>query len=131
MRQINQIIVHCSATKWGQDIGVKQIRKWHLERGWRDIGYHYVIRLNGTIEAGRPLEQTGAHCKGQNKDSIGICLVGGLDGTDAYTDAQWRSLRILINGLRGEFGSLDVKGHNDYTNAKTCPNFKVKEWFYG
>ncbi len=135
MRDLNRIIIHCAATPWDMDIGVEEIRKWHKAKGWRDCGYHYVIRLNGNIEVGRPLEQSGAHCKGHNKDSIGICLVGGKDGTAGYTDAQWRSLRVLVEGLKKAMfrerilTDLLVQGHNDYTNAKTCPNFSVGEWY--
>ena len=126
MRKIDTIIIHCAATKG--DVSAATIRKWHKERGWKDIGYHYVIRTNGTIEVGRPLEQAGAHTRGHNKNSIGICLAGGYDGTPSYTKEQWRSLGVLIEGLRAEFDYPAICGHNDFTTAKTCPNFDVEVW---
>lgn len=129
MRQINKIIIHCAATKG--DVSAPTVRKWHKAKGWRDIGYHYVIRTNGTIETGRKLSETGAHTKGHNKDSIGICIAGGFDGTtDGYTDEQWTSLDVLVRGLAGRFEipAASILGHNNFTNAKTCPNFDVGDW---
>ncbi len=120
MRDINKIIVHCSDTPDDRDVTATDIRAWHLDRGWRDIGYHYVIRRSGAVELGRPLEDAGAHVRGHNKDSIGVCLVGRED----FSDEQWRTLRILVNGLYREFGA-PVFGHNDFTASKTCPNFNV------
>ena len=128
MRDINKIIVHCSATDWGDDIDVDTIRQWHQARGWSDIGYHYVIRLNGDIQRGRPLERAGAHAKGENADSIGVALIGGKDGTDAYTPAQWESLKMLVDWAQYRWPEAQVKGHNDFTDQKTCPNFNVGEW---
>jgi len=128
MRDINRIIVHCSATT--VDVSAETIRKWHKKKGWRDIGYHYVIRADGTIETGRPIKEAGAHTRGHNKDSIGICLAGGYDGTtDDYTEEQWHSLEVLIGGLYKMCYGLEVRGHNDYTNSKTCPNFDVDYWW--
>lgn len=129
MRKISRIIVHCAASKG--DVSAKTIKSWHLERGWRDIGYHYVIRRNGTIELGRPVAESGAHVQGKNKDSIGVCLAGGYGGSDNYTDQQMSSLRTLCGGLIHEHGKLGVMGHNDFTNAKTCPNFNVAAWWLG
>ena len=104
MRKIDSIIIHCSATPAGRHVTAADIRKWHLARGFTDIGYHYIIYLDGSIHTGRPLSQTGAHCRGHNTGSIGICYVGGLDalGTspaDTRTDAQRRSLRSLVAQL--------------------------------
>ncbi len=143
MRDITDIIVHCSFTKprEGQSprIGVKQIRKWHTDpkpegRGWRDIGYHYVIKRDGTLQLGRPIEQQGAHVRGANKHSIGICLVGGMDkrtgkAVNDYTPEQWQTLRMIVGGLLLQFPDAKVTGHNNWTKAKTCPNFDVKEWW--
>ena len=86
MRSIDQIICHCSATREGQHVTVQQIRQWHLQRKFADIGYHYVVYLDGTVHKGRPLEKAGAHCKGHNAHSIGICYVGGLDRSAAVAD---------------------------------------------
>lgn len=126
MRKIKQIIVHCSATKEGQDFKEKDIKRWHLERGFNDIGYHYVVDLDGTIEEGRSLELIGAHTKGQNRDSIGICYVGGLDASgepkDTRTTQQKAALWLLINKLRERFGNIPVYPHYKYA-AKACPCF--------
>jgi N-acetylmuramoyl-L-alanine amidase len=145
MRTIHQIVVHCSFTKprEGQNprIGAKQIRKWHMEeRRWRDIGYHYVIKRDGTIELGRPISEAGAHAKGHNEFSVGICLVGGMDkktgkAVNDYTDKQWAQLEILIKGLRDKLSKEQtvvpiVCGHNSLTTTKTCPNFDVEEWWF-
>lgn len=137
MRDINKIIIHCSFTPKTMDIGVEEIRKWHLERGWSDIGYHYVIRRDGTVETGRPVEKPGAHCKGHNQDSIGICLAGGK-GTDGkpffnFSQEQLRTLEDLLEGLWAEYPFKKgewIYGHNDFS-TKPCPCFDVKEWFYG
>ena len=132
MRDLNKIILHCSATQEGKDYSVATIRGWHLKRGWRDIGYHYVIRLNGDIEAGRPLEQIGAHTQGQNTGSIGICYIGGItaDGKpkDTLTAKQENALVNLIADLRKLYGPLTLHGHNEYS-SKACPSFKVPEKF--
>jgi N-acetylmuramoyl-L-alanine amidase len=132
MRAINRIIIHCSATKQSLDVGVEEIRKWHMKgNGWKDIGYHYVIRLDGSIEKGRPIEQVGAHTSGHNSDSIGICYVGGVDNAnkpkDTLNPKQEKSLEALVKKLRERWPKLTISGHNDYTNAKACPSFKVSE----
>jgi len=126
MREITEIIVHCSATEQGKDFKAADIDCWHKERGFRCIGYHYVIDLDGTIEIGRPVDQIGAHAIGRNAHSIGICYIGGLKNDkpfDTRTPAQFRSINILVESLRRVFGKdLVVFGHRDV--AKTyCPCF--------
>jgi len=116
------------------NIGASTIRRWHVEeRGWRDIGYHYVIRRDGTIEQGRDDAVPGAHVRGHNAHSLGICLVGGMDKDGAaavnYPEAQWASLDVLVRGLAAQYPAAVVCGHNDLTKSKTCPNFDVIEWF--
>ena len=100
MRKINKIILHCTATKEGQDFTVDDVRRWHIGRGFADIGYHYLIYLDGSVHKGRPIVRIGAHCSGQNKDSIGICYVGGLDSNnkpkDTRTDEQKAALVKLV-----------------------------------
>jgi len=133
MREINQIIIHCSATRPNQDIGVDTIRKWHVEgNGWSDIGYHEVIRRNGLIEAGRPHSKAGAHAKGHNKNSIGICLVGGVDKNNNaqfnFTRAQLMSLLGLVDGLKQKYPKAKVIGHNS-VSSKECPSFDVAALF--
>lgn len=135
-RDIDRIVVHCAATKPSQNIGVAKIREWHVqERRWSDVGYHYVIKRDGTIQLGRPLERPGAHAKGYNKNSVGICLVGGLNAkgkaVDNYTAAQMASLYLVVAGLKRNFPGAKVCGHNDLTKSKTCPNFDVPAWWEG
>lgn len=134
MREINEIIIHCSATKEGLDINSSTIREWHKARGWSDIGYHFVIRIDGTIEKGRDINRIGSHCKGKNTNSIGICYVGGVskDGKtnmDTRTEEQRKSLISLVNALKIVFSDIDtISGHNEYSK-KDCPCFNVKEEF--
>ena len=126
MRSIDKIIVHCSATREGQHVTVQQIRQWHLQRNFADIGYHYVVYLDGTVHKGRPLEKAGAHCKGYNTHSIGICYVGGLDRQgkpkDTRTAAQKAAMLSLIRELRQRFPRATVHGHREFAN-KACPCF--------
>lgn len=135
MREINLIVVHCSATTPLQDIGVKEIRDWHVnENGWSDIGYHYVIRRNGFIEDGRPIARAGAHARGYNKKSIGVCYVGGVningDPEDNRTQMQLQSLVTLLKKLVRQFPSAEVVGHCNLPGvAKACPSFDAKEEF--
>lgn len=126
MRVINKIIIHCAATQPKMDIGAREIRQWHLERGWSDIGYHYVIRKDGTVETGRPIWKVGSHCLNQNTGSIGICYVGGWEGKDDRTDKQKEALKTLITKIENNYGKLEICGHNEFS-TKTCPNFNVKE----
>ena len=130
MRAINNIVIHCADTPTNMDIGAAEIRDWHVnDRGWSDIGYHYVIRRNGALEAGRPLERTGAHVSGHNADSIGICWVGGYKGIDSRTIAQRNTMKILIELLLKIWPKATVKGHRDFAGVtKTCPSFDVAEW---
>lgn len=132
MRRFNKIVVHCTATPSGRDLHVKDLRRMHVvERGWSDIGYHFIICLDGTIEVGRPLSMVGAHCYGHNVDSVGIAYVGGLlngRAKDTRTEAQKESLRLLIGQLTCKaieegFGLPRVYGHRDLNPAKECPCF--------
>lgn len=132
MRTINRLFVHCSATKPTQDIGAKEIREWHVKGcGWKDIGYHFVIRRNGVVEDGRPVEQVGAHVAGHNANSIGICLVGGIDATGKpeanFTPEQWKALPRLLRVLKAQYPKATIHGHNEFA-AKACPSFDVQKW---
>jgi len=135
MRKIKGIIIHCSATKPSMDIGVDEIKDWHVKgNGWSDIGYHYVINRGGTLEIGRDIKKNGAHTKGHNKDTIGICVVGGVDdnGTPAnnYTLNQWNTLENLVNELCFSdymISGFYIKGHNNFS-SKACPSFDVQDW---
>lgn len=123
---LNTITVHCSATRAEQDIGVSTIRAWHRAKGWRDIGYHFVITRTGNIETGRPLSHIGAHVRGHNRGNIGICVVGGCDeqggAQDNFTLAQRKALFALIERLQQEHSITDeqVKPHHAFAN-KACP----------
>lgn len=126
-RAIHEIIIHCSATPAGRDVRLEEIRRWHVqERGWSDVGYHFVVELDGRIRSGRPLTVAGAHCRGRNGCSAGICYVGGLDAgghpSDTRTPAQRRALKWLVAMLRRRFGNIHVWGHCDFA-SKACPCF--------
>lgn len=128
MREINEIIIHCTATPEGREVSADEIRKWHKARGFKDIGYHYVIHLDGRVENGRNIETVGAHCEGHNANSIGVVYVGGLakDGKtpkDTRTAKQKAALKWLVGGLVVHFGA-SVHGHNEYSD-KACPCFDV------
>lgn len=131
MRPITEIIIHCSDTPEGKDYKADDIRRWHTlppprGNGWKDIGYHYVIDIDGTIEPGRPIDQVGAHCKGHNQNTIGICYVGGKrngEHADTRNRHQDFSLRCLIKWLKTKYPTITkVSGHRDYA-PKACPCF--------
>lgn len=122
MRSINEIIIHCADTPNGKEFHNTDIDRWHKERGWQGIGYHWVVCIDGTVEPGRKPDVIGSHAVGHNKDSLGICLIG----KDKFTRAQWDSLTVLVRGLRDEFDAK-VIGHYK-VSPKTCPNFDVDKW---
>ncbi len=131
-KETNKIIIHCAATKPSMDIGVEEIRKWHIQKGFRNVGYHFVIKRDGTVETGRAEDEIGAHAYGNNADSLGICLVGGISDSgqseENYTDIQWSILRELVEDLLEKYSSdLEVIGHNE-VSTKDCPCFDVKKW---
>ncbi|MDU1889524.1 MAG: N-acetylmuramoyl-L-alanine amidase [Dysgonomonas sp.] len=132
MRKINKIILHCSATKEGQHFTVKDIDRWHRARGFAKIGYHFVIYLDGSVHQGRQLDEAGAHTKGHNSRSIGICYIGGVDADgnpkDTRTPEQVTALHALVAGLRACFAEATVHGHYEFA-AKACPSFDVEEEF--
>lgn len=126
MRQINEIIVHCTATKEGQNFKVEDINRWHKQRGWNMIGYHYVVYLDGTIHQGRSEDQIGAHCLKHNTNSIGVVYVGGLDANgkpkDTRTEAQKKGLRKLLTELKRKYPKATIHSHKDFA-PKACPSF--------
>ena len=135
MREIKKIIVHCADTPEGRDVRTAEIKRWHTEeRGWSDIGYHWVVELDGSIHAGRPEEVSGAHCKGHNSDSIGICYVGGSDSSgnpkDTRTQEQKEALASLISDLLDRHTEAEVFGHRDFSE-KACPSFDAKTEYAG
>ncbi len=131
MRKINKIIVHCTATKCDHNVTTDDLRKWHVEeRGWNDIGYHFFIDLKGEIHECRPIEKTGAHTRGHNFDSIGICYAGGLGSDNAWhdtrNDAQKQALEELLCSLKLSYYNAKIYGHN-YFSSKACPSFDARE----
>ena len=128
MRKIDKLIVHCSATREGQYISVDTIRDWHVNgRGWNDIGYHFYIDLDGNIFKGRNIEKMGAHCKGQNRYSIGVCYCGGVekDGKtpkDTRNEKQKESLLAVLRTLKAMFPDSTIHSHRDFAK-KACPSF--------
>ena len=130
MRTITLIIVHCSANVEGSVLRMADIRAWHLRKGWKDCGYHFVIPTDGTIEPARPIEQPGAHCRNHNRHSIGICYIGGLgpDGRtpkDTRTPAQRKALKELLQQLHRQFPNALILGHRDLNPNKACPCYDV------
>lgn len=130
MRNITKIIVHCTATPEGRDVSVDTIRNWHVkDNGWSDIGYHWVIGLDGSINKGRDESISGAHAKGYNSTSVGVVYVGGCDANmkakDTRTDAQKTSLHCLLQDLKGRYPNAEIIGHRD-VSSKECPSFDAK-----
>lgn len=126
-RVIKEIIVHCSATPEGKDFTVSDIKRWHLERGFSDIGYHYVIYRDGSTHIGRSESVAGAHCTGHNTISIGVCYIGGMDSAnknpkDTRTQQQKDALLRLLKELKRRYPSAKIHSHKDFAN-KACPSF--------
>jgi N-acetylmuramoyl-L-alanine amidase len=135
MRPVNEIIVHCTATPEGRAVTVDTIRKWHRERGWADIGYHYVVHLDGRIENGRPVDKVGAHVANRNAKTIGVVYVGGVDKNgkpkDTRTPAQKAALVKLLRDLLQRFPAIRaISGHNEYAK-KACPCFNARQEYAG
>ena len=127
IRKINEIIVHCTATSEGRDYTIADITRWHKQRGFATIGYHYVVYRDGSIHVGRDVNLIGAHCTGHNTNSIGVCYVGGcqyngMTPKDTRTEAQKKALLALLRELRRKYPQAKIHGHRDYAN-KACPSF--------
>ena len=132
-REINKIVIHCSATPEGKDYTVEQIRQWHLDRGWRDIGYHIIVYRDGTVHQGRSDNQIGAGVRGHNKDSIHICYIGGVESKkvdkkwipkDTRTDEQKDALIEICNYHKNLHPKANILGHRDFKGVtKACPSF--------
>ena len=139
------LVIHCSATRPTQDIGVRDITRWHVQRGFDTVGYHYVIRRNGDLETGRPETAVGAHVRGHNGNSIGICLAGGVNAQNTaennFTAEQIVALKQLLAQLKGRYPDARILGHRDLSPdrngdgritpnefIKACPSFDVGQW---
>lgn len=127
MRTIRRLIIHASGSPRGRDDTSADIDRWHKERGWKGIGYHYVIRINGVIETGRPLKDKGAHVAHHNHDSIGVCLIGEGFALSDFTEAQKSALRRLRKELEQQFPHITVHGHREFAN-KSCPGFDIVDF---
>jgi len=146
MRKINLIVIHCTASRNGWPVSIQTVAEWHRQRGFKAVGYHYLIGVDGHVDVGRDEEQPGAHAKGHNAHSIGVCLVGGLGGPDKlnpgqFTEAAWESLRITVQDLMDRYPGARVVGHRDLSPdldgdgqvephewTKLCPAFDVQDW---
>ena len=132
-RTIKYLVIHCSATPEGRAHTTKDIDLWHKQRGFTEIGYNYVILLDGTIELGRDVDKIPAHVEGHNKDSIGICYIGGVDKNtlqpkDTRTLAQKEALTKLLKELKKLYPDAVIQGHRDFTGVKkACPCFNAKD----
>lgn len=128
-KHTNKIIIHFTETAEFQNFDINKVREWHIQRGFSDIGYHFLIKLDGTVQIGRQIDLIGAHCHGENYDSVGICYVGGKchDGTlgDTRTLEQIKSIETVIAFVRSVYGYIPCFGHNDFSK-KVCPGYNVK-----
>ncbi len=132
------IVIHCAATRPSQDVGAADIRKWHKAKGWADIGYHWVIRRNGKVEKGRAENLVGAHEPTRNRNSVGVCLVGGVSEKDFtkaennFTPEQWAALEKLVKDVQTRYPKTKVMGHRDCPGVrKACPSFDAIAWAKG
>ncbi|WP_163836931.1 N-acetylmuramoyl-L-alanine amidase [Spartinivicinus ruber] len=123
--KITKLVVHCSDTPDDRDVTAADIHLWHVQRSWSGIGYHKVIRRDGVIENGRPEFWPGAHVKGHNRNSLGVCLVG----RDEFTPDQLDSLERVLTRWKDQHPLAEICGHTDLDPKKTCPNFDVGEWW--
>jgi len=133
LKSVKYLVIHCSATPPQMDIDVSDIRRWHLDRGWSDVGYHYIITRTGSLQTGRGIDTRGAHVKGHNSHSLGICLVGGVDiegePDNNFTSDQFETLHGLLGWLKNGFPDAKILGHRDFEGvSKACPSMDVREW---
>lgn len=127
------LVIHCSATPAKMDVGLEEITDWHKQRGFKTVGYHYIIRRDGRVEKGRPVFEIGAHVVGYNHKSVGICMVGGTDKDnkqpeDNFTQAQWDALYPLLVSLHAIYPKAVIVGHRDLDAGKACPSFNVSKY---
>ena len=131
-KSTDYIVIPCAATKASMDIGLTEIRKWHVQdNGWPDVGYHYIIRRNGEVELGRSNRDTGAHAAGYNHKSVSLCMVGGMaednSAENNFTAQQWTALLDLVKQLKTNYPDAEIIGHNEISE-KECPSFDVQKW---
>lgn len=132
-KETTYIVIHCAATPPSMDIDISTVDRWHRAKGWLGVGYHFFIKRDGTIQEGRNVMLPGAHVRGYNHCSVGVCMAGGVKESDKvtpennFTDAQWLALNEIINKLQQQFPDAKVVGHNELA-AKACPSFDVQAW---
>lgn len=136
-RDITHIVIHCSATVRGRHYEARDIHRWHKDRGWSGIGYHYVVQAGGEIEIGRNVDYDGAHVKGHNTNTIGICLIGGLDEDrepieNGFTKDQYLVLDDMLRKLMCMYPTAKIMGHRDFPGVKkACPCMEVSKFIKG
>jgi len=133
-KNIKRIVIHCAATPEGKEFDVEDIRRWHKGQGWSDVGYHFVITLDGMVQRGRPESRTGSHVRGRNTGSIAICYIGGVDAAmkakDTRTAAQKEAMKDLVQRLVAVYPKAKVLGHRDHIGVrKACPSFDAIAWW--
>jgi N-acetyl-anhydromuramyl-L-alanine amidase AmpD len=127
------LFIHCSATRPSMNWDISDVRRSHLQRGFFDVGYHYVIKRDGEVQKGRPDDQPGAHVSGYNGKSLGICMIGGVTEKDVnkvennFTPAQFKSLHTLVSDLHAKYPQAKILGHGEVAK-KACPSFDVQQW---
>lgn len=125
IKLVNTLVVHCSDTPDDEDISAIDIHNMHIGFGWNGIGYHKIIKRDGLVENGRPEYWVGAHVKGKNHDTLGVCLIG----KNKFTKKQFVSLKIVLKEWKKKYPQASILGHYQVTlTKKTCPNFNVKKW---
>ena len=128
------IVIHCSQTRPSQNIGAKEIDRWHREQGWLKIGYATVIKRDGTIEQGREDDEVQAAVKGYNHTSFNLCVIGGAkeedwkQPDDNFTGEQWESLKKELTRLVIKYPDAKIVGHRDLDDKKFCPSFDVRKY---
>lgn len=127
------IVIHCSASGPSVDADAAMIDRWHRQKGWQCIGYHFVITRDGAVEEGREVDKIGAHTSDYNAISLGICMAGGVDeaqkAENNFTPEQFASLAALLKELKIKYPSATIQGHRDFPKvAKACPSFDVRTW---
>jgi len=122
---IDTIVIHCSDSPHGRGDDAATVHRWHVERGFDGVGYHHVITESGEVQAGRPHYWAGAHVRGHNAHSLGICLIGR--GKEDFNHAQLKALVALLKGLNAQYPEAVVLGHRDLDSTKTCPGFDVRD----
>lgn len=129
LSKVNHLVVHCAATKSDQDTTIKDLHKWHVkDNGWSDIGYHFYIKFDGSVHECRDVIYQGAHCKKVNDQSLGICIEGGHNGINNFTEVQLDALWELLCKLKLLHPNACVNGHSHFDD-KECPSFNVVAWY--